>query len=645
MLKLENINKSYTIRKDLKQEVLVDLDVEFPSSGFISIVGNSGSGKTTLLNIIGGLDHVDSGTVTYNNNPIEDYDKYRRENVGVVFQEYNLIDHLNIVDNVILSMSDDCSNKKKEAKKILNDLGLEGCYHKKPKQLSGGQQQRVAIARMIAMDVDIFICDEPTGSLDKKTSANIVKLLKKLSQDKLIIFVTHNLEIAKEYSDEILEIEEGKIRESKTYEVSSIIEKVEKHRGYHGNVKWLAFKNLVGRYKKTIKYILITAFIMLISALSIIMDSEVFNEYIHEYYLDQGIKNVVVYLDRYSIKDGFISDLEMMDNVNHIALDYDSLVRFSSTDLEKNRTPEGSINSKVKIENVTNNDYFKEIVTDGRFPEASDEILMSPEGAIIVLRDLKIGGDRLYDQFMTGKVTSEYVFSLVDDRVFIITESGYPRVRIVGLVDDKRIQEERQTVYFVDGFTDLFSYRFGLRADRLKIYKDILYKEENTELSKSLEAYDGILIDEMHQWNTDRIYNKISSLLDLSKLGLMVIIVIASISYISLISSSILERKYEIGLYRTTGYNNKNTSRILGFEMFIVNTSSIFIVILSLLFIVKYATMKLYSISNFNEVLSKINVAGIVSLEILILLFFTVTTLYFTYKKILKETIISNVKK
>ena len=147
-----------------------------------------GSLSSSLLNIIGGLDSPDSGEIKYNKELIKDYEKFRRERVGYVFQDFNLVGHLSAVDNVILSMSNDVNDKKKRAIDVLHKLGLKDHLHKHPSQLSGGQQQRVAIARMIVKDVDIIICDEPTGSLDEVTEKNIVELIKELSVDKLVIF-------------------------------------------------------------------------------------------------------------------------------------------------------------------------------------------------------------------------------------------------------------------------------------------------------------------------------------------------------------------------------------------------------------------------------------------------------------------------
>ncbi len=213
LLELVNINKNYQIRKDKIQTVLKNVNVTFSNTGFVSILGSSGNGKTTLLNIVGGLDKLDSGKIYFNQQEILDFEKFRRERVGYVFQQFNLIDHLNIIDNVIISMDDHIENKKEIAKKILKDIGLEESFHKLPKHLSGGEQQRVAIARMIAKDVDIIICDEPTGSLDEETEKNIVGIIKELSKSKLVLFVTHNRKIAEEYSDRVILVDRGKLVE------------------------------------------------------------------------------------------------------------------------------------------------------------------------------------------------------------------------------------------------------------------------------------------------------------------------------------------------------------------------------------------------------------------------------------------------
>ena len=216
MLKLDNITKDY-ISGDSKVEALKGISIEFRKSEFVSILGQSGCGKTTLLNIIGGLDRYTKGDLIINGKSTKqfkdkDWDAYRNYSVGFVFQSYNLIPHQTILSNVELALTiSGVSRKerKQRAIKALEDVGLKEQIHKKPNQLSGGQMQRVAIARAIVNNPDIILADEPTGALDSKTSKQVMDILKEIAKDRLVIMVTHNAELAEEYSSRIIKILDG----------------------------------------------------------------------------------------------------------------------------------------------------------------------------------------------------------------------------------------------------------------------------------------------------------------------------------------------------------------------------------------------------------------------------------------------------
>ena len=226
MLELKNIKKDY-ISSDTKVSALKGIDITFRKHEFVSILGPSGCGKTTLLNIIGGLDDYTKGDLIINGKSTKkfkdsDWDTYRNHNVGFVFQSYNLIPHQSVLANVELALTlsgVSATERKKRAKKALEEVGLKDQIHKKPNQLSGGQMQRVAIARALVNDPDIILADEPTGALDSKTSVQIMELLKSISKDKLIIMVTHNPDLAKEYSTRIIKLLDGNmVSDSKPYE-------------------------------------------------------------------------------------------------------------------------------------------------------------------------------------------------------------------------------------------------------------------------------------------------------------------------------------------------------------------------------------------------------------------------------------------
>jgi len=218
VLKLRNIKKSYRVG-DFFQNALNGVDIDFRKNEFVSILGPSGSGKTTLLNIVGGLDRYDSGDLIINGKSTKDFkdsewDAYRNNSIGFVFQSYNLIGHISVVKNIELSLTlsgESASVRRKKAMEALDLVGLKEHAKKKPSQLSGGQMQRVAIARALINNPDIILADEPTGALDSETSTQILELIKEVAQDKLVIMVTHNEEIARRYSNRIVKINDGQI--------------------------------------------------------------------------------------------------------------------------------------------------------------------------------------------------------------------------------------------------------------------------------------------------------------------------------------------------------------------------------------------------------------------------------------------------
>ena len=218
MLKLQNIVKKYKTG-DTYVDALKGISLEFRENEFVAILGQSGCGKTTLLNIIGGLDRYTSGDLFINGKSTKlykdrDWDNYRNHTIGFIFQSYNLIPHQSVLSNVELALTlsgISKSERRKRALEVLDKVGLSDQINKKPNQMSGGQMQRVAIARALINNPDILLADEPTGALDSETSTQIMGLLKEIAQDKLVIMVTHNPEIAEEYSTRIIKLFDGKV--------------------------------------------------------------------------------------------------------------------------------------------------------------------------------------------------------------------------------------------------------------------------------------------------------------------------------------------------------------------------------------------------------------------------------------------------
>ena len=269
MLELKKIKKDYHVG-DETVNALKGVDIKFRKSEFVSILGPSGCGKTTMLNIIGGLDRYTSGDLLINGVSTKEYkdgdwDTYRNHSIGFIFQSYNLIPHQTVVENVELALTLSGVSKaerRRRAIEVLEKVGLKDKIKNKPTQLSGGQMQRVAIARALINDPDILLADEPTGALDTKTSEQIMEILKSISKDKLIIMVTHNPELATEYSNRIIRLVDGEVVDDTNPYAGETLAKPVKAKVNKGSKKntsmsfWtalsLSFKNLLTKKARTL---------------------------------------------------------------------------------------------------------------------------------------------------------------------------------------------------------------------------------------------------------------------------------------------------------------------------------------------------------------------------------------------------------
>ena len=263
MLELKNLSKNYYVGS-LVIPALKNVHLTFRKNEFVSILGPSGCGKTTMLNIIGGLDRYTSGDLLIDNKSTSEFtnnnwDAYRNSTIGFVFQNYNLISHLTVLDNVEMALSLSgigAKERKERATKVLTDVGLLDQLTKKPNQLSGGQMQRVAIARALVNDPQILLADEPTGALDSKTSTQIMKLIQEISKTRLVIMVTHNSKIANKYSDRIINLLDGeilddsKVATSESLDTSETLFTKKTSMSYKQAIK-TSFKNLITKKGRT----------------------------------------------------------------------------------------------------------------------------------------------------------------------------------------------------------------------------------------------------------------------------------------------------------------------------------------------------------------------------------------------------------
>ena len=358
MLKLENITKIYE-GKNFKQIALNDVTLAFRNNEFVSILGPSGSGKTTLLNIIGGLDKYTYGNliidgVSTRKYKERDWNNYRSNKVGFIFQSYNLINHQTVLSNVLLSLNIAGKPKKesiKLAKKVLKDVGLENYIKKKPKELSGGQMQRVAIARALVTNPDIILCDEPTGALDSQTSIQIIELLKEISKEKLVIMVTHNVTLANKYSDRVIALNDGVITyDTSPYEVENYsLKKIKNKRKTMNKFTSLSlsFNNLLTKKSRT----LLTSFagsIGIIGIALVLSLSKGTQKYINKIEKNTFSKYPI------SIMESYIDYQNMFDKEKESCKNGSIC---SINDLTNNVVNDNKINSISKFSNILKQNY------------------------------------------------------------------------------------------------------------------------------------------------------------------------------------------------------------------------------------------------------------------------------------------------
>ena len=355
MLELKNIKKSYKTG-DFVQKALNDVSIQFRQNEFVAILGPSGSGKTTLLNVLGGLDHYDSGDLIINgkstkNFKAADWDAYRNNSVGFIFQSYNLIGHISIQDNVEMALTLSNVKKKerrKRAREALKSVGLLEHAHKRPNQLSGGQMQRVAIARSLVNNPDIILADEPTGALDSNTSKQIMDLIQKIASDKLVIMVTHNQDLAYQYATRVIEVKDGKVvsdsnpltkeeQEEEQY-------KLKKTKMSFMEALYLSFNNIMTKKGRT----LITAFASSIGIIGIALILSLSNGF-------------DLQIDKF--ERGILSAMPIMISKQSMDLDEESLVQLTGEEQEKypdkqTVIPKDNALESLVHQNKINDDYI-----------------------------------------------------------------------------------------------------------------------------------------------------------------------------------------------------------------------------------------------------------------------------------------------
>ena len=586
LLKLENIKKEYKISKSNKQIILNDINLELSSGEFVCIYGESGSGKSTLMNIIGGLDNNYDGKVKIDDVSIKelDLDNYRRDKIGFVFQNFNLIPYLTVFENVML-MLDMVKLKEKEkikkTKEALRKVGLIKHSHKKPNELSGGMKQRVALARAIINEPDIILADEPTGALDKKNANKVLNILKNLSlEGKLVIVVTHSNNV-KKFANKIITLDGGKIIKFDNISDNKIDKKSSESlkRGLNSSICIkLGINNIFKNLKRNILIIIASS----IGVIGILISL----------YVGSGVKK-------------YIND-EIKNNIDPLS--------FNITEKGKNELYDIKYYSESEISKIKKIKHIKNIVKNVSYSSAyiiykNKKYDLVSLSSYINMNEKNIKkGNILKDNDI---VFSEYLENNIDDNVIDNYVSLY--LLDTSNLEPKMISDDlKVSGIYKNGKIDLLNnsnYAYVKYETLEKIYNDYDMKLKPTELKIEIDNKNNIeyVKKEIKKLgyelsNMQDYTNTIFDYLDIATF------IISSFSFISLIVSiimiitifniNVLERTKEIGIFRAIGFRKKDIKRIFKTEAILIGfltgiSSSYFSIIISKL-------IKKVTISKFN---------------------------------------------
>jgi len=523
MLELNGIRKTY-VTGTTSVEALKGIDLKFRDSEFVSILGQSGCGKTTLLNIIGGLDKYTSGDLKINGRSTKDFkdrdwDAYRNNSIGFVFQSYNLIPHQTVLSNVELALTLSGVSKaerRQRATEALEKVGLKEQIHKKPNQMSGGQMQRVAIARALVNDPDILLADEPTGALDTQTSIQIMDLLKEISKDRLIIMVTHNPELATQYSTRIIRLLDGTITDdnnpyngeddnitTKTDEDSLTDKKSGKTKKKRTSMSFftalsLSLNNLMTKKTRTI----LTAFAGSIGIIGIALILSISN----------GIQNYIDRVQRDTLSSYPIQlqkeSVDVSSMIENMMGNKDKNVDHDKDKIYSNNIMTDMVNSMVAEVNSNNLKAFKSYLenhksdVDGYISDiqysydvplyiystdTSDGVTqLNPSSVMENMYGMSVSGDGMMSAGMQNTSVWSRLFDnrqMLDEQYDLIAGSWADNYNEVMLVVDENNEIDDYTLYSL-GFKD--------PAEVKKIFKNVMagnsYETEETQYT-----YDEVL--------------------------------------------------------------------------------------------------------------------------------------------------------
>ena len=586
LLKLENIKKEYKISKSNKQIILNDINLELSSGEFVCIYGESGSGKSTLMNIIGGLDNNYDGKVKINDVSIKelDLDNYRRDKIGFVFQNFNLIPYLTVFENVML-MLDMVKLKEKEkikkTKEALRKVGLIKHSHKKPNELSGGMKQRVALARAIINEPDIILADEPTGALDKKNANKVLNILKNLSlEGKLVIVVTHSNNV-KKFANKIITLDGGKIIKFDNISDNKLDKKSSEFlkRGLNSSICIkLGINNIFKNLKRNILIIIASSIGVIGILISLYVGSGV------KKYINDEIKNNIDPLsfnitekgknELYDIKYYSESEISKIKEIKHV----------------KNIVKNVSYSSAYII--YKNKKY--DLVSLSSYTNMNEKNIKKGN----ILKDNDIVFSEYLENNIDGNVIDNYVSLYLLDTSNLEPKMISDDLNVSGIYKNGKIDLLNNSNYAYVKYETLEKiyndYDMKLKPTELKIEID---NKNNIEYVKKEIKKLGYELSNMQDY-TNTIFNYLDIATFIISSFSFISLIVSIIMIITIFNINVLERTKEIGIFRAIGFRKKDIKRIFKTEAMLIGvltgiTSSYFSIIISKL-------IKKVTISKFN---------------------------------------------
>lgn len=586
LLKLENVKKEYKISKSNKQIILNDINLELSSGEFVCIYGESGSGKSTLMNIIGGLDNNYDGKVKIDDVSIKklDLDNYRRDKIGFVFQNFNLIPYLTVFENVML-MLDMVKLKEKEkikrTKEALRKVGLIKHSHKKPNELSGGMKQRVALARAIINEPDIILADEPTGALDKKNANKVLNILKNLSlEGKLVIVVTHSNNV-KKFANKIITLDGGKIIKFDNISDNKLDKKSSEFlkRGLNSSICIkLGINNIFKNLKRNILIIIASSIGVIGILISLYVGSGV------KKYINDEIKNNIDPLsfnitekgknELYDIKYYSESEISKIKKIKHV----------------KNIVKNVSYSSAYII--YKNKKY--DLVSLSSYTNMNEKNIKKGN----ILKDNDIVFSEYLENNIDGNVIDNYVSLYLLDTSNLEPKMISDDLKVSGIYKNGKIDLLNNSNYAYVKYETLEKiyndYDMKLKPTELKIEID---NKNNIEYVKKEIKKLGYELSNMQDY-TNTIFNYLDIATFIISSFSFISLIVSIIMIITIFNINVLERTKEIGIFRAIGFRKKDIKRIFKTEAMLIGvltgiTSSYFSIIISKL-------IKKVTISKFN---------------------------------------------